>query len=74
MGNTTRYVASSGVEYGDDTDQRRAKGPRCMANIMQSSACNDRGTQWPPVRNGFFFLVFLRRFFRDTTFLKADDA
>lgn len=28
----------------DDTDQRRAKGSRCMANIMQSSACNDRGT------------------------------
>lgn len=35
----------------DDTDQRWAKGSRCMANIMQSSACNDRGTMADPVQN-----------------------
>ena len=45
----------------DDTDQRWAKGSRCMANIMQSSACNDRGTM--AGETFLLLLVFVRRAF-----------
>lgn len=44
---TMLYIHGRGIIWRgtrDDTDQRWAKGSRCMANIMQSSACNDRGT------------------------------